>query len=139
MTHLIVINHRSQHFHLLHQFCEIQMFVPFFASFSLKSPSVTKRSVSQANAFKKGKTLRHFFAKQQALLILSFLLKQFYVFEYRSLNSRKQYTVVYGKEKTKTKQKTKQKKLTLRELRSSKHHCSVYFINRNVSYRSINA
>ena len=58
----------------------MQISLPNFVFFTVKSPSVTKRSVSQEYAYKKSKTRRLFFAK----LGLKFFYsnwKQFQVFK----------------------------------------------------------
>ena len=56
VMHIIVINHCTPHFVSTKSiFGYIQIFLTNFAYFTIKSPSITQRSVSQENAFKKSK------------------------------------------------------------------------------------
>ena len=64
MTHMIVIICNTQHFVSTNSiFSWIQISLPNFAFFNVKSPSVTQRWVSQKNAFEKSKTLLPFLLK----------------------------------------------------------------------------
>ena len=63
MTHITVIIFHTPYFISTKPiFNKIQIFLPNFAFFSIKSPSITQRSVSQEKAFKKSKTHRFFFS-----------------------------------------------------------------------------
>ena len=66
--HMIVINHHTLHFISAKPiFSKIQISLSNFVFFTVKSPSVTKRSVSQENAFKKSKNPRAFFSQNYRL------------------------------------------------------------------------
>ena len=61
---MIVINHRTPHFVSAKSiFSLIQISLPNFAVFTVKSVSVTKRSVSEESAFKKNRNPSAFFHK----------------------------------------------------------------------------
>ena len=73
---MIVINHRTQYFilFLLNRFSVKYRFpLKNFAFFTVKSPSVTKRSVSEESAFKKCKNPSAFFSHKTIGSINSFI------------------------------------------------------------------
>ena len=71
--------------------------LPNFAFFTVKSPSVIQRSVFQENAFKKSKNPSAFLRKAEGSNnCLTLIENNFKLFRYRSLNSKKQYTIGYG-------------------------------------------
>ena len=59
MTQIIVIICRTQHFVSAEAIFKISL--PNFVFFTLQSPSITQKSVSYENAFKKSKNLSLFF------------------------------------------------------------------------------
>ena len=64
------LQHNISRFNLI-DFSLIEFFLPSFAFFTVKSPSVIQRSVSEENAYKKSKNPSpFFFAKLQAEIIL---------------------------------------------------------------------
>ena len=74
VIHMIVINHRTPHFVSAKSiFSYIQISLPNFAFFTVKSPSVTKRSVSEGSAFKKSKNPSGFFFHKTIGSINSFI------------------------------------------------------------------
>ena len=67
MTHIIVINQHTSHFVSTESiFSQVQISLPNFTFFTVKSPSITKIPVSQENAFKKSKN-QSFFSQNYRL------------------------------------------------------------------------
>ena len=66
MIHMIVINHRTTHF-VSAKSISVKYNFPFQILSFLKSPNVTKRSVSEESAFKKSKNPSAFFSKNYKL------------------------------------------------------------------------
>ena len=63
VTHTIVINYRTPHFISTKSiFSQLQIPLPTF--FTVKSPSVTKKSVFQENGFKKSQNPSPFFPRK---------------------------------------------------------------------------
>ena len=57
------LKHSTFRFNLIDFQLNADFSFPIFACLRLKSPSITQRSVSQENAYKKAKTCRLFFTK----------------------------------------------------------------------------
>ena len=77
-THIIVIIFRTVNFVSIKSiFSYLQIFLPNFALFRAKSPSVTQRSPSPDNGFKKSKHSTPFSLKLMAQIIFHSYWKQF--------------------------------------------------------------
>ena len=100
VTHIIVIICSTPHFVSIY-LIDFQLNTDFSSQFcvflNVKSPSVTQRSVSQDNAFKKSKNLLPFCRKTISSYNSFTLIKNSFRFlRLRSLNSRLQYTIADG-------------------------------------------
>ena len=77
-----------------------QLYIDFpfqFGVFTVKSPSVTQRSVSQENAYKKSQNPSPFLHKTIGSdNSFTLIENNFRFLRYLSLNSREQYTMAYG-------------------------------------------